>query len=124
MKCFFYGLLFLIDDRYALDLAEIDNIQQAITAYNQIIAQKANQYDLAFVDMNAWFKNLQAGIKWDGVDFNAEFVSGGFFSLDGFHPNQKGYALIANEFIKAINQKYNAVIPTVNCSGCSGIRFP
>ena len=124
MKCSGFGVFFLIHDRYALDLSEIDNIQQAITAYNQIIDQKANQYDLAFVDMNAWFKNLQVGIKWDGVDFNAEFVSGGFFSLDGFHPNQKGYALIANEFIKAINQKYNAVIPTVNCFDCSGIRFP
>ena len=124
MKCYFFGLLFLIEDRYALDSSEIDNIQGAITAYNQIIEQKANQYGLAFVNMNAWFKNLQTGIKWDGVDYDAEFVSGGFFSLDGYHPNQKGYSLISNEFIKAINQKYDAVIPTVNCSECIGIRFP
>jgi lysophospholipase L1-like esterase len=64
------------------------------------------------------------GIKWDGVDMNAVFVSGGFFSLDGYHPNQKGYALIANEFIKAINNKYNAVIPTINCIECNGVLFP
>ncbi|MBW8050555.1 MAG: SGNH/GDSL hydrolase family protein [Cytophagales bacterium] len=125
MKCYFYGLILTpIHDRYVLDQYEIHIIRHAIDAYNQVIAQKASEYDLALVDMHAYFESVKSGIKWDGVDYNAEFVSGGFFSLDGFHPNQKGYALIANEFIKAINQKYNAVIPTVNCSECSGIRFP
>jgi lysophospholipase L1-like esterase len=63
-------------------------------------------------------------VKWNGVDFNAEFVSGGFFSLDGFHPTQKGNALIANEFIKAINIHYDATLPTVPCIDCNGVLFP
>jgi len=46
------------------------------------------------------------------------------FSLDGYHPNQNGYALITNEFIKAINSKYRASIPTLNCTDCNGILFP
>jgi hypothetical protein len=125
MKCEFYGVLLnVINNRYVLDSAEVANIDAAIAAYNSIIAQKAAQYDLAFVDMNTYFRHVVSGIKWDGVDYNAEFVSGGFLSLDGYHPNQKGYALIANEFISAINAKYGATIPTLNCFDCNGILFP
>ncbi len=125
MKCHKYGLLInTINDRYVLDSTEIFFIDQAISSYNAVIAQKASQYNLALVDMNSYFTSVQAGIKWDGVDLNATFVSGGFFSLDGYHPNQKGYALIANEFIKAINSKYNAFIPAINCVDCDGILFP
>ncbi|MBN4062225.1 hypothetical protein JYU20_03400 [Bacteroidales bacterium AH-315-I05] len=125
MRCFFYGLLInLIHDRYSLDQYEMQLIHDAIDGYNQAIQQKADEYDLALVDMNAYFKSVKSGIKWNGVDFDSEFVSGGFFSLDGYHPNQKGYALITNEFIKAINGKYNAVIPTVNCFDCKGVEFP
>lgn len=125
MKCHKYGLLVnVINDRYALDSTEVYEIDQAVASYNLIIQQKAAQYNFAFVDMHSYFKSVEAGIKWDGVDLNAVFVSGGFFSLDGYHPNQKGYALIANEFIQAINNKFNSVIPTVNCVECNGILFP
>jgi hypothetical protein len=125
IKCELYGLLsYPINDRYALDSAEVYGIDQAIGSYNAIISQKAAQYGLAIVDMNNYFKTVVSGIKWDGADLNATFVSGGFLSLDGYHPNQKGYALIANEFIKAINIKYNAVIPFVNCKDCNGVLFP
>lgn len=125
MKCEKYGLVFnTINDRYVLDSTEVAQIDQAVQSYNSIITQKAAQYGLALADMHAYFNTVKTGIKWDGADFNSTFVSGGFFSLDGYHPNQKGYALIANEFIKAINSKYNAVIPTINCVECDGIIFP
>jgi len=125
MKCSKYGLLVnTINNRYALDSAEVAAIDEAITSYNAVITQKAAQYNLALVDMHSYFNSVKAGIKWDGVDFNANFVTGGFFSLDGYHPNQKGYALIANEFIKAINTKYSAAIPTVDCVECEGVLFP
>ncbi len=125
MKCEKYGLLFsTINDRYVLDSSEVFMIDNAINSYNAVIIQKAAQYNLAVADMYTYFNSVKTGIKWDGADFNATFVSGGFFSLDGYHPNQKGYALIANEFIKAINNKYKSVIPTVNCVDCNGILFP
>lgn len=125
MKCEFMGILFtVLPDRYVLDSTEVSFIDQMIAEYNSVIEQKAAQYGLAFVDMKSYFRSVNAGIKWDGVDFNETFVSGGFFSLDGYHPNQKGYALIANEFIFAINAKYGATIPTLNCFDCSGILFP
>lgn len=124
IKCDFLGVFTPMPNRYVLDSSEVAVVQNTIAVYNAIIAQKAAQYNIALVDANSFFRNVQTGIKWDGVDFNAGFVSGGFFSLDGYHPNQKGYALLANEFIKAINSRYNAVIPPVNCFDCDGIIFP
>lgn len=124
MKCWKMGSFIPLPDQYVLDSAEVAMINQAISDYNTVIAAKAQQYNLALVDMNSFFRSVVAGIKWNGVDFNATFVSGGFFSLDGYHPNQKGYALLANEFVKAINAKYKSTIPTVNCPECAGIKFP
>lgn len=125
MKCEKYGLVYkTISDRYTLDSTEVIMIDQAIGSYNAIITQKAAQYGFALADMYSFFNAVKTGFKWNGVDFNATFVSGGFFSLDGYHPNQKGYAIIANEFIKSINIKYNAVIPTINCVECNGVLFP
>ncbi len=125
MKCLKYGLVgSVIDGRYILDSTEVYQIDQSINSYNAVITQKAAQYNLALVDMHSFFCSVKSGIKGNGVDFNADFVSGGFYSLDGYHPNQKGYALIANEFVKSINLKYNAVIPDVNCLECDGLLFP
>ncbi len=125
MKCDYLGVLFAaLPDRYVLDSTEVSFLDQQISAYNNVITQKAAQYGLALVDMNHYFKTVNAGIKWNGVDFNSQFVTGGFFSLDGYHPNQNGYALIANEFIKAINLKFKATVPTVDCTDCNGVLFP
>jgi hypothetical protein len=125
MKCNYMGILFqTIPDQYALDSAEVAEIDAAVAAYNAVISQKAAQYNLALVDANRFLKNVESGIKWDGVDFNATFVSGGFYSLDGYHPHEKGYALLTNEFIKAINTKFGAAIPTLNCFECTGVLFP
>ncbi|HEY0029203.1 MAG TPA: SGNH/GDSL hydrolase family protein, partial [Bacteroidia bacterium] len=112
------------NDRYVLDSNEVYEIDQAISSYNAVIAQKASQYNLALVDMKSYMQNVVSGIKWNGVSFNMEFVSGGFLSLDGYHPNQKGYSLIANEFIKAINNKYKSTIPEIYCTECDGVKFP
>jgi hypothetical protein len=125
MKCDYLGILFAtLPDQYVLDSVEVAYIDQAIASYNAVIAQKAQQYGLAFVDANSYFKTVEAGIKWNGVDFNTKFVTGGFYSLDGYHPNQNGYALITNEFIKAINLKFKASVPTLNCTDCNGVLFP
>jgi len=125
MKCYKYGLVIpVMNDRYILDQYEMATIQNAITSYNSSIAAAASKYNLALVDMNSYFKSIVAGVKWNAADIDAEFVSGGFFSLDGYHPNQNGYALITYEFIKSINDKYGATVPTTYCEDCVGIKFP
>ena len=67
-------------------------------------------------DANSRLKQLASedGITISGINFTSTFVSGGAFSLDGVHPSTRGYAIIANDFIKAINAKYAANIPQVD----------
>ncbi|MBL4705304.1 MAG: hypothetical protein JKY54_12335 [Flavobacteriales bacterium] len=125
MKCNFYGLLVkLIGDQYSLLADEVAFMESMTNQYNAIIAAKAAEYNIALVDMNSYFNSVESGIVWNAVDINTEFVSGGFFGLDGIHPHQQGYSLMANEFILAINAHYNAVIPTGYCPDCEAVRFP
>ena len=86
----------------------------------------AGTYGLAFVDANAKMVELNgaSGIIWDGVKYNAKFITGGTFSLDGVHLTGRGYAVVANEFIKAINLKYNSTLPQVDPNKYSGVKFP
>jgi hypothetical protein len=125
MKCYKYGLLVnVVNNRYVLDSAEVVLFQQNRQSINQIIAQKATQYGLALADMNAYMSHLPKGILADGVLMNSTLVSGNFFSLDGYHPTEKGYALLANEMIRAVNARYGAKIPMVHCADCRAVLFP
>jgi hypothetical protein len=38
----------------------------------------------------------------------SDLVTGGAFSLDGVHPTARGYALLANEFLKSIDATYGS----------------
>jgi lysophospholipase L1-like esterase len=111
-------------DKYVLDNIEKNTIQTYITQYNTSIANIASQKGLAFVDMNTFMKSFKSGIVYNGIGLNATFVSGGGFSLDGVHPTPRGYALIANEFIKSINSKFGSTIPTVDVTKYNGVVFP
>lgn len=125
MKCYLYGLLVeYVNERYALTLDEVSEIHTATIAYNEVIAELAETYDFALFDANDFFAQVGGGIKWNGADFDLEFVSGGFLSLDGLHPNQKGHELLTNGIIRAINAHYNTRIPTINCASCDGVLFP
>lgn len=125
IKCYLYGIVLPpINERYVLDSSELAIIDQAIFEYNAIIQQKADEYGFAHSDINSYFANVESGIKFNGADFDLQFVTGGFLSLDGLHPNEKGYALLADEIIKAINNQYSTRIPYVNCLDCNGVLFP
>ncbi|MDO5614988.1 MAG: G-D-S-L family lipolytic protein [Cruoricaptor ignavus] len=121
-----YGITFPLDDQYILIPSEITAIRTATTAYNASIKSLADAYGLAFVDANAKMVELSktSGIQYDGVKYTATFVTGGSFSLDGVHLTGRGYAVIANEFIKAINTTYKSTLPEVNPNHYSGVKFP
>jgi len=123
---FIYGASFPIGDQYSLTTDEVKNISTAVKAYNTSIRAMADSYGLAFVDMNAKMTELnsKSGISWNGVRYTATFVTGGTFSLDGVHLTGRGYAVVANEFIKSINKKYNSTLPQVDPNKYSGVTFP
>lgn len=123
---FIYGPSFPLPDQLTLTVTEVGNITTAVTAYNSAIQSMANSYGLAHVDANSKMKELggNSGIMYDGVKYTATFVTGGSFSLDGVHLNGRGYAVIANEFIKAINAKYGSTLPQVSPGSYTGVIFP
>lgn len=123
---FIYGASFPIGDQLSLTSDEVTNISTAVTAYNAAIKSMADAYGLAFVDANAKMVELNSasGIQFDGVRYTAKFVTGGTFSLDGVHLTGRGYAVVANEFIKSINSTYKSTLPMVNPNSYSGVTFP
>ncbi len=124
IKCSNLGSLHPIPNQYVLTATEIQNIKTAMSAFNSTIQSVAQAKGLAFVDVNAFLSQTKTGISYDGISLNAQFVTGGAFSLDGIHLNPIGNALLANEFIKAINNTYSSSIPQVDATKYRGIVFP
>ena len=124
VKCNKLGVLFPFRDELVLDATEINYMQGKINAFNEIIRSLANAYGLAVVDINAYSSKLNSSFTYNGATMNALFVSGGTYSLDGINFNARGNALLANEYIKAINKKYNATIPQVDAATYNAIFFP
>jgi lysophospholipase L1-like esterase len=104
-----YGITYPLDDKHILIPSEIQEIAVATDAYNITIANAATANNLAFVDAKAIMNQLlNGGIRFGNYHMSAAFVTGGMFSLDGIHPSARGYALIANKFLEAINAKYGS----------------
>lgn len=113
-----------LGDRFVLTGKEISLIEQYRKQYNEIIKNAALNNDLALFDIDVLLNEFKNGKTVDGVFVSTEIIEGGLFSLDGTHLTQRGYALIANEIIKKINQKYHAEIPGVNISGYKAVDIP
>jgi lysophospholipase L1-like esterase len=101
-----------------LDPTEIGYYLAYRDGYNQIISTLAAQFNYYVINWDGLFSSLasSSGLEVNGITFNANYVSGNFFSLDGIHPTSQGYGIIANEFITAINSKYGSSIPAVDVS--------
>ncbi|SHM78631.1 SGNH/GDSL hydrolase family protein [Mucilaginibacter sp. OK098] len=114
-----------IDNQYVLDANEVALTQNYIQSYNETIKSIAAAKGLAVFDSYAFLNNVkQNGLIVNGVSLNLNYISGGLFSLDGIHLTPRGYAIVANEFIKAINAKYGSSIPLANVSDYNGVKFP
>ena len=118
------GSIFPFRNEFVLTLAELNEIQNRIDLFNAAIRQKATAYGFAIVETGAFYDKLSSGFTYNGASLSATFVSGGAFSLDGIHLNSRGNALLANEFIKAINKTFTAKIPFINALNYNAILFP
>ena len=124
VKCNQMGSIFPFRNEFVLTLAELNEIQNRIDLFNAAIRQKATAYGFAIVETGAFYDKLSSGFTYNGASLSATFVSGGAFSLDGIHLNSRGNALLANEFIKAINKTFTAKIPFINALNYNAILFP
>jgi hypothetical protein len=124
VKCNQMGSIFPFRNEFVLTTDELATIQLRIDEFNAVIRQKATTYGFALVETGDFYDKLTTGFTYNGATLSAKFVSGGAFSLDGIHLNPRGNALLANEFIKAINKKFSAKIPLINALNYNAILFP
>ncbi|SNR56949.1 GDSL-like Lipase/Acylhydrolase [Maribacter sedimenticola] len=103
------GVAVPLADKWVLIPSEQEEIAVAIEAFNQIIEATAAQAGLALVDANSLLNQLaNGGITSGDFTLTSSLVTGSAFSLDGVHPTARGYALLANEFMKAIDATYGS----------------
>lgn len=110
-----------ISDAGFLSAAEVVTVQANVVAFNQVIAASAKGAGATLVDINALFAQTTAnGVVENGIPGNTSFL-GGVFSLDGIHPTNTGYAVIANTFIDAINSQLKKSYPEVDVAAIAAV---
>ena len=103
------GVAIPLADKWVLTPEEQDEIITATNNFNSKLKAAATDAGFAFVDSNAILKKFAEGGVTDGnFTLTANLVTGGAFGLDGVHPTSRGYALLANEFMKAIDLTYGS----------------
>jgi len=122
-----YGLTPLtpIENQYVLDANEVALTKDYVNSYNATIKSTASSKGIAVADIYTFLNDIKAnGLVVDGINLNSNYISGGLFSLDGVHLTPRGYAVVANQFIKAINAKYGSTIPLANVASYRAVKFP
>ena len=122
-----------IPDKWVLDEGEIYQIKQRISDFNTAIDTVSKNFNLALesariavADLKYLFEVIDRGIIEDGLETSATYLTGGVFSLDGIFLTPRGNAMVANEFIRAINKfgSFGAAIPPVDITDYPGVVFP
>jgi lysophospholipase L1-like esterase len=131
-KILFFAFLILADpeaalapqpDGLILTNEELDSIRAFTEDYNEIIRgyESAN---IGILDADEILSALNNGAFLDGTEVDGSYIQGGVFSLDAIHLTPRGYAIVANAFIGAINSKFASSIPPVNTSTYRAVVLP
>lgn len=104
------GISFPLADQWVLIPSEQTALLNATIAYNNSIENIANSNaDVALVDLNAILTEASTtGIEFDEYVLTTELVVGGLVSLDGIHLTPRGYALMANKFLEALDENFGS----------------
>lgn len=104
-----------------LRFLQVLEVRALIDAYNLIIAAQAIEHGAVLVDIHSLADQLRSrGFEANGHHLTTAFL-GGLFSLDGIHPTNTGYAVIANRFISTLNRARGTSIPLVNVSAVASV---
>jgi len=113
---------------------ELANIVARVREYNTSIASAAAARNIPVADVKGLFDSVTVnpltgvgGRTIGPIKLTNAYLTGGFFSFDGFHLTDVGYLLFANEYIKAINAGYDTDIPLASITQLfadNGALFP
>lgn len=111
-----------LPDRVVLDTGEQALARDAVAGYNDAIAALAREHELAVVDVAAVVRLVASGgLVSDGILLTADFLTGQAFGLDGLRFSAKGYGVITNRLIDAVNDRYGASLPHVRTADLPGV---
>ncbi|SHI69479.1 hypothetical protein SAMN04487911_104196 [Arenibacter nanhaiticus] len=103
------GVTLPLVDKWVLLPSEQTNIKVATDAYNVTIKSVADEKQLAFVDFKKLLSDAAStGIRSGNFILNTQLVRGGLIGLDGLHLTARGYAVLTNKFLEAIDESYGS----------------
>jgi len=128
------GIVVPLGEQYHLTSNKIVTIETARQSFNNIIANvvnsagdrlalyETNSVNNAFADI--WgLDGSGTGIRVGGVTLAPDFSPNGVFSTDGIHPNSRGIALVVNDMIEVIENKWGSSIPQIDVLALPGIQI-
>ncbi len=96
-------------DQWVLTPQEQMAIKTATDAYNTIIeGVAAANPNVAMVDFKGVLQEASMGITFDDYTLTTKLVTGGLISLDGVHLTARGYALMANKILAAMDAEFGS----------------
>jgi lysophospholipase L1-like esterase len=99
---------------YVLTPARISQIKSNIKNYNDVITQAAQSAKFPLANAAGVIDDFaNSPVVIGGITLTNRF-NGGAFSLDGIHPSNTAYAVLANTFISAANHGLGTQIPTID----------
>jgi len=111
-----------LPEAYTLDVAETAIVQDAVTGFNAAIATAVDEREYVHLyDAHAALAGLTAGQASHFLALEAQYgaeiaAATTYFSLDGIHPNNRGYGHVANGFIATINEELGTSVPSIDLS--------
>ena len=107
------GVAVPLGDQWVLTPQEQLVIQVATDSYNATMAAIAGSNpNIALFDFYNLGVEAVSGIVFDDYTMNGKLVTGGIFSLDGVHTTARGYALIANYVLAAMDVEFGSNFTT------------
>jgi hypothetical protein len=101
-----------LTDNDVITPAEAAIMFPRVAEYNTVITEAAAARNIPVADIKGLFDRFATNqVNVGPFVINSSFITGGIFSLDAVHLTDLGYAMFANQFIKAINSGYGVNIP-------------
>ena len=98
----------------ALTAQDAAIVQARVNAYNDAIRRQSDLHDAVLMDAYGLVQDLsRKGYKLKHARLSTAYL-GGLFSLDGIHPSNTGYAVMANFMIDELNHAFKLRIPEVS----------
>jgi lysophospholipase L1-like esterase len=105
----------LVTGDYVSD-AVASEVKSLNASYNSSIAAAVTENHAALVDVATLFGSIESagGVAINPPKCCSLVYGGGLFSLDGIHPSNTFYAILAKAFIDELNKAYSLGVPAID----------